>query len=138
MIKLEFPLGRSPDSDQVRALKSAAPVMALAIEVAMLQKMAAEQAAATAAQRQSIAQNLHNSLAQNVSYLRLKLDQLTGENAIHEIGAVLQELERMRASADEAYQQVRSTLDELNPDPGRGPAQRHQQTGSGHQQPRRV
>jgi signal transduction histidine kinase len=113
VIKLEYPLGSSPGAGEVRMLKSAAPVIALALEVAMLQRMAAEQAAASAAQRQSIAQNLHDSLAQNISYLRLKLDQLTGENAIHEIGAVLQELERMRATADEAYQQVRSTLDEL-------------------------
>lgn len=118
VIKLEYPLGSSPAPSQVRLLKSAVPVMALALEVAMLQKMAAEQAAASAAQRQSIAQNLHDSLAQNISYLRLKLDQLTGENAIHEIGAVLQELERMRATADEAYQQVRSTLDELTPSQG--------------------
>jgi signal transduction histidine kinase len=83
--------------------------------VALLQKMAAEQAAASTAQRQQIAHNLHDTLAQNISYLRLKLDQLTGQNAIHEIGVVLQELERMRATANEAYQQVRSTLDELNP-----------------------
>ncbi|MBE0698064.1 MAG: hypothetical protein IH586_14170, partial [Anaerolineaceae bacterium] len=115
VIKLEYPLGSAPEAGHVRALKSATPVMALALEVAMLQKMAAAQAEANTAQRQSIAQNLHDSLAQNISYLRLKLDQLTGENAIHEIGVVLQELERMRASADEAYQQVRSTLDELNP-----------------------
>lgn len=115
VIKLEYPLGMAPADAEVRGLKSATPVMALALEVAMLQRMSAEQAAASDAQRQSIAQNLHDTLAQNISYLRLKLDQLTGENAIHEIGVVLQELERMRSTADEAYQQVRSTLDELNP-----------------------
>jgi signal transduction histidine kinase len=115
VIKLEYPLASAPSAAEVRALKSAAPVMALALEVAMLQKIAAAQAEANTTQRQSIAQNLHDSLAQNISYLRLKLDQLTGENAIHEIGVVLQELERMRATADEAYQQVRNTLDELNP-----------------------
>jgi two-component system nitrate/nitrite sensor histidine kinase NarX len=89
--------------------------MALALEVAMLQKVTAEQAAASTAERQAIAHNLHDTLAQNIGYLRLKLDQLTGVHVIREISAVLQELERMRAIADEAYQQVRNTLDELNP-----------------------
>ncbi len=115
VIKLDFQPGTAPTADQIRALKAAAPVMALALEGALLQKVAAEQAAASEIQRQEIAQTLHDTLAQNIGYLRLKLDQLTGENAIREIGAVLQELERMRTIADEAYQQVRNTLDELNP-----------------------
>jgi signal transduction histidine kinase len=115
VLKLDYPLGRGPSLIEQRMLKSVAPVMALAIEAALLQNLAADQAAASEAQRQHIAQNLHDTLAQNIGYLRLKLDQLTGENAIREIGAVLQELERMRSTADEAYQQVRNTLDELNP-----------------------
>ena len=117
VLKLEFPLGELATASETRLLKSAAPVMALALEGAILQTLAIEQAAASEAQRQQVAQNLHDTLAQNIGYLRLKLDQLTGENAIREIGVVLQELERMRATADEAYQQVRSTLEELNPIP---------------------
>lgn len=115
VLKLEYPIGVTPTQSEIRALKSSAPVMALALEGALLQNMAVQQAAASEAQRQQIAQNLHDTLAQNISFLRLKLDQLTGEHAIQEIGAVLQELERMRTTADEAYQQVRNTLDELNP-----------------------
>ena len=115
MIKLEYPSGFNPTTDEVNSLKSAEPMIALALEGLQLQKLAEQQAAYSESQRQQVAQNLHDSLAQNISYLRLKLDQLTGENAIHEINVVLQELERMRASADEAYQQVRNTLDELNP-----------------------
>lgn len=115
VLKLEYPAGQGPGTDEVRALKSVSPLIALALEGALLQNLAAEQAAASESDRQKIAQNLHDTLAQNISYLRLKLDQLTGENAIREIGVVLQELERMRTTADEAYQQVRDTLDELNP-----------------------
>lgn len=115
VLKLRYPPGGAPSQAEVRALKGAAPLIALALEGALLQNLAAGQAAASEAERQQIAQNLHDTLAQNVGYLRLKLDQLTGEHAIREIGVVLQELERMRAAADEAYQQVRNTLDELNP-----------------------
>lgn len=114
VLKLDYTKGSGPSKDEIRDLKNVAPVIALALEGAQLQNLAVEQAAASEAQRQQIAQNLHDSLAQNISYLRLKLDQLTGENAIREIGVVLQELEHMRASAEEAYQQVRDTLSELN------------------------
>lgn len=115
VIKLLFPEDRAPSVEELRVLKSAVPMIALALEGALLQNVAADQAATTELQRQQIAQNLHDTLAQNIGYLRLKLDQLTGENAIREIGVVLQELELMRAAADEAYQQVRNTLDQLNP-----------------------
>lgn len=114
VLRFEFPPGSRPSEVEQRMLKHVVPVMALAVEAALLQNLAADQAAASEAQRQNIAQNLHDTLAQNIGYLRLKLDQLTGENAFREIGAVLQELERMRGTADEAYQQVRNTLDELN------------------------
>lgn len=114
VLKLEYPLRSAPTAAQLRTLQAAAPVIALALEVRLLQDVAARWAVDSAEERQRIAQTLHDTLAQNVGYLRLKLDQLTGENAIHEIGAVLQELERMRAAADEAYSQVRQTLDDLN------------------------
>ncbi len=114
MLKLEYPSGKLPEPVELRTLKNALPLIGLALEGALLQNLAAQQAEASQAERQHIAQHLHDTLAQNISYLRLKLDQLTGENAIREIGVVLQELERMRSTADEAYQQVRSTLDELN------------------------
>lgn len=112
-LRLEYPAGRGPAPDAENALNAAAPLIALALEGMLLQDLAARQAAASEAERQQIAQDLHDTLAQNIGYLRLKLDQLTGENAIREIGVVLQELERMRATADEAYMQVRRTLDEL-------------------------
>ena len=115
VLKIQFPEDRAPSIDELRVMKSAVPTIALALEGAILQNVAANQAATTELQRQQIAQNLHDTLAQNIGYLRLKLDQLTGENAIREIGVVLQELERMRATAEEAYQQVRNTLDQLNP-----------------------
>ncbi len=114
-VRLGFSPGPAIADDPAHFLKTVLPVIALALESGLLQKAAAEQAAASETQRQEIAQTLHDTLAQNIGYLRLKLDQLTGENAIREIEAVLRELERMRATADEAYQQVRNTLDALNP-----------------------
>jgi len=113
VLKVNSTSNSASNTAGIRMIKGVLPMIALALDGALLQDLAANQAAAQDAERQKIAQDLHDSLAQNISYLRLKLDQLTGENAIHEIGVVLQELERMRASADEAYQQVRNTINEL-------------------------
>jgi nitrate/nitrite-specific signal transduction histidine kinase len=113
MIQLEYPAGVTPSPAEIQSLTSAAPVMGLALEGALLQSLAADQAAESENQRLKIAQHLHDSLAQNISYLRLKLDQLTGEHAVQEMDVVRKELERMRITADEAYDQVRNTLEEL-------------------------
>jgi len=45
--------------------------------------------------------------------LHLKLDQLTDNDMLAEIGAIREELERMRDVANQAYEQVRSTLVDL-------------------------
>jgi two-component system nitrate/nitrite sensor histidine kinase NarX len=115
---LQFALaGNAPLSvDQMRFLNNVAPAMELAVEAARPQRSASIQAEATEVERQRIARELHDSLAQNIAYLRLKLDMLIGEDALHEIAAVHQQLEQMRDVADQAYQQVRGTLVNLRPE----------------------
>lgn len=115
LIRLEYPSGGDPGREEITLLKNAAPIIALALDGMQMQALAAQQVTYNENLRQQIAQNLHDTLAQNISYLRLKLDQLTDDNADPEIHEVLRELARMRASADEAYLQVRDTLDKLNP-----------------------
>ncbi len=115
LLHLDFPTDITVTTNQIRVINNAAHEMALAIEGARLQLSVISQAEATEAERQRIAQNLHDTLGQNVSYLRLKLDQLSGEDALWEISLVKQELERMREIAEDAYQQVRGTLADLQP-----------------------
>ncbi len=61
-------------------------------------------------ERQRIARDLHDSLAQSLTYLRLKLDLLTGDHAPSEIAPVRREIEQMREVVDLAYQQVQHML----------------------------
>ncbi len=115
LLHLDYPSDMAMTGEQVRVLNSAAHEMALALESARLQRSVISQAEATEAERRRISQNLHDTLGQNVSYLRLKLDQMTGEDALWEISQVKEELERMRGIAEDAYQQVWGTLADLHP-----------------------
>jgi signal transduction histidine kinase len=67
-------------------------------------------AATIRAEQHRIARDLHDSLAQNLGYLRLKLDQLAHDNVLQEFAAIRQELELMSEVADAAYEQVQGEL----------------------------
>jgi signal transduction histidine kinase len=109
--------GVSLAEDQVRTLQDMAASMAIAIHHAQPQRLAMMQAQGADAERRRIARDLHDTLGQSISYIRLKLDQLTGDEALHEIGAIRQELEQMRVVAGDAYRQVRTTLSDLQAAP---------------------
>ncbi len=114
LLHLDFPVAMTISSSQIRVLNSVAHEMALAIDGARIHHSFENQAQATDAERKRIAQNLHDTLGQNISFLRMKLDQLTGEDMLLEISMIRQELELMREIAEDAYEQVRGTLADLN------------------------
>jgi two-component system nitrate/nitrite sensor histidine kinase NarX len=113
LLILYFPRDLTVLNSQVRQLLGASPEIALALESARLQRNALSQERVTGAERRRIARNLHDTLGQNISYLRFKLDQLTAGDMLKEIGEIRHDLERMRAIADEAYGQMRATLEDL-------------------------
>ena len=114
LLHLYVPPGTLLNAEQIDILNGIAPSMALAIEGVRPQP-SVTQAAATEAERRRIVRHLHDSLGQHLGYLRLKLDQLTGDDILWEIVAVKQELGHMRDIANEAYEQVRETLAALHP-----------------------
>jgi len=100
------------DADETRALALLANSAAIAIANATLLQSAQRQAEqmATLAERERVAAELHDNLAQTLSFLNLKADRLkeflvTGHNA--EAGT---ELGRMQAALNNAYAQVRTAL----------------------------
>jgi len=93
-----------------QVVDDAAPAISQAIEVMRLESSLSASADAVVAERRRIARNLHDTLAQNITYLRLKLDQLSGDAPLQGIAVLQQEIERMRQVADESYAQVRQTL----------------------------
>lgn len=73
------------------------------------------QAEVTRSERQRIARDLHDKLAQNLGYLHFKLDQLvaTDDTTLANIAAIQADLEMIRQIANQAYEQVRGTLADL-------------------------
>jgi signal transduction histidine kinase len=72
-------------------------------EIAALQKASSNQ----------IARHLHDTLGDNLAYLRMRLDFLTEQNEYEGNAKLSAELERVRDVAEQAYEHVRGLLDEL-------------------------
>ncbi len=114
LIRIHMLPGKLPSDNQVEVLNAVSTDLALVLDRAMLRTNAISQAAASEAVRHQIAHDLHDTLAQNIAYLRLKLEELLlEENPSRQISLIRRELGRMRDSADEAYTQVRETLADL-------------------------
>ncbi len=73
------------------------------------------QAVALEKERIRIARDLHDSLGQNLGYLRFKLDEFTISNTLLDRERIRQELVQMRDVANEAYELVRNILAAIRP-----------------------
>ncbi len=115
MLFVAFPSSLTVPVGLFKVFTRMAPEISLALDRAILQRSMQTQAATNEAERRKIAQDMHDSLAQNIGFLRLKLDQLTGEDAISEISEIRDNLNHMKEIADISYNQVRDTLTSLRP-----------------------
>ena len=113
VLLIDIPKGRPLNSGQIKVLDDLGDEMSLAIGNANLHYVNQRQVENVVNERQRIARDLHDTLGQNISYLRLKLEQLQG-NWQDPGGIRFQDdLSNMLKAADEAYEQVRNTLEEL-------------------------
>jgi len=87
--------------------------MSLDIERAQLLYSASEATRALEAEQNQIARYLHDTLGDNLAYLRLKLEQLSSEHDYMELSIIHRDLETMREIADECMNQFRSSLTQL-------------------------
>ena len=115
ILHVELPAEITIPSDQDRYLTDIAPEMALMLSDSKFSRYDSIQDEALRKYRKQIARDLHDTLGQNISYLRLQCDMLVEGGDIKKISDVRQELERMREAADQAYLQMRSGLETLNP-----------------------
>lgn len=117
LIHFDLPAEATISPAQAQTFIGTAPEIALALNNARLQRSTGAQEEMLVRYRQQVAQDLHDTLGQNLAYLRLKLDQLSSDNSLQSIAEIGKELDRMREVADEAYQQIRNSLAHLAPAP---------------------
>ena len=106
----------SPDrleAEQIQVLNDAIPSLGLAIGTFHPLSVQPVWQAATVAERKRMARQLHDTIAQHLNLLRMKLQELKGEKVLAEITAVRDELSQMNDIADLAYKQIQSTLQSL-------------------------
>lgn len=97
--------------EQVRLLTELANSAAIALENARLYAQA-EQVAALE-ERQRIAADMHDSLAQTLSYIKLKTGRLAELIAAHDAEEALRELDLISAAVESAGQEVRRSIASL-------------------------
>ncbi len=100
------------DADETRALTLLANSAAIAIANARLIEAGRQQTerAATLAERERLAAELHDNLAQTLGLLKLKIDRVQEIVAIGSKAEADDELKRMKSIVGEAYGQVRAAL----------------------------
>lgn len=99
--------------NQADILTSIAPDIAMSIESFQFHQSAQNQAEISRIERQRISRYLHDTLGQSISFLRLRLDQLSNQITMHEYDRIHQDIEHMGKIANEAYEQIRVPLLEL-------------------------
>ena len=110
---IDMPPERPLNMAQINVLDDLGDEMSLAIDNANLHYERQRQGDIAMNVRQRIARDLHDTLGQNISYLRLKLEQLSDGQLDTGHIEFQNELANMLRVADAAYEQMRDTLEEL-------------------------
>jgi two-component system nitrate/nitrite sensor histidine kinase NarX len=113
LLNLYFRTQNPPDPDCDRLLAELGPDLALVIERFQLRRLINRHSADSAAERKRIARHLHDTLADDLAYIRLKLDQLASCAEPNPGEFLPDELQRLAETADQSYNQVRSLLADL-------------------------
>jgi signal transduction histidine kinase len=113
LLRLGCEPGKGLKSDRLAFFASLVPEMSLALALAIADAKEVERAyhEAQLHERRRITQELHDSLAQQVFYLNLGLDQLANDQMLQPSGdAVQRKLTSIRSVAAEVYEQIRNNL----------------------------
>jgi len=106
------PAGSVFDEDEQRALTLLANVATIAILNARLVESERLQAAqrALSSERERLAAELHDHLAQTLGFLNLQTDQIMQKLTTGQTGSVQRELSQLKTTIAQAYDQVRAAL----------------------------
>lgn len=118
IIQFQIKSGETLSEEQVGIFNSISPEMALAYKAALEQKRLAEMGIieAALAERHSLSAFLHDNLSQNLSYIMMKLDQITAEEDVITGIQLKSDLKLMKGAAQDSYKIVRGLLENTRPE----------------------
>jgi nitrate/nitrite-specific signal transduction histidine kinase len=108
-LKCRFEEALSPAQTEFLNSISSQVALALALSIAFPEQVTQAQRA----ERRRVGYELHDSLAQQVGYLHLTLDRLSGDDRLDHIDGLRGELDRLREVANDSYLQIREYLNLL-------------------------
>ena len=118
MLHLRVPPKFQPTPEQTNLINNISPEMAIALRAAqenrIREHLAAEKAASRV--RREIIRDMHDTLAQNLCYIRMRLDQVLEHETTSEAFHLRNELQHLQNVTDESYDLIRGTLSALHPD----------------------
>ena len=110
LLHLYLPASYKLMKEQRDFLDSIVPEIVISLNKALLQRKSVLQDATIETERLRLASDLHDTLGQDLAYLRNKIDQLIHDNAFRKAPLVKRELNQMRVVAEEANQTIRNIL----------------------------
>lgn len=110
--------GVSLSKEMSELLENIGDEIAIALTTTRLKQKYAEMKVSQATEelRRVISQDLHDTIGQNLCYMRMKLDQYSQEEIQAELDGIKPELETMRDLANDSYELVRGMLVTMSPD----------------------
>jgi signal transduction histidine kinase len=112
VLRLRCTPGKTPSAEQIDDLTELSSEIALALALAIADSREVERLSheARLRERQRIAHELHDTLAQQVFYLHLGLDELADGHATVDSDAARRKIASMRDVAADVYEQIRHNL----------------------------
>lgn len=100
---------------QIEIFETSSSEIALALKISQEQKIVSEMrlTKAALAERRTISTFIHDQLGQNLGYLHLKLDQISGDKYVEDNNELKVKLNRLRSVANDSYEIVRDILKKL-------------------------
>jgi signal transduction histidine kinase len=116
LLQLDLPISYNLTPGRIDLLNSLAPEISMSLSKGLLQRKTLLQEAAIETERLRLASDLHDTLGQDLAFLRHKIDQIVQDGTLLGMPHLLQEFHQMRTVAEEANQTVRNILIVTRPD----------------------
>lgn len=115
VIRFVLPEGHKLSKEECDILNNIGFEMAIALVMAQQREVLADIQAseATLAERRNFSRDLHDTLGQNLAYLRLKLEEFSSSDSIDQVRGVKGEMKNLLDVADESLGLVRGMLSVL-------------------------